>query len=382
MPDGDPAYQTVIFDKPIIIEEAPIAAEDETALEAEGTDETETFNFCNEVDQNPEELPFFFEACEDIAPGVGSFSFSKYDTTSFTVNSNGTVTYNLEASTGPVSDDFNNELENNKGDDEMPFDMDPASMGFVVDYVLVSPWPILDHSAGTLEDEYTLRVNLIEETGTQSLTVTLDTDGSTIELLAPKVQVQIDNLIASLKEKLTVSDAPVERQIEYIYHLSNKIQRLAAIRPDQQVPLGYLQTKLIALGEELEFATFEALDQEFLSELDAITEEAIDATDEDVDEEDIEDEDINQTEENLDLNTNDTDEVAETSDIDVSFEENEDIDDEEDDLELIETEALQEIESDQLETLESDFEDITDDINEEENINDEDENIDSPIITE
>lgn len=250
---------------------------DEAEAEASAANAMAEMNFCDEVEQDPEELPFFFDKCEDLAPGVGTFHFTKFDTTGFIINNNGTVTYSLEPSTEPIQKDLDTQMQQAPADDQaLPFEMDPAAMGFVVEYVLVSPWPILEHSVGELEDEYTLRINLLEvQDEKDSLSVTLDTDGSTLNLLAPSIQGQIDKLIASLKEKLLSSDAPIERQVEYILHLSTKIQKLASLRPDQQVALGYLQTQLMSLSQTLQVEPFEALEAEFFEELEALNQDAL-----------------------------------------------------------------------------------------------------------
>lgn len=298
--DGDPMPLTQIFNKKPTTLAAETSTESSSSMDPEVDQDTEEsgdevmqeMNFCEEAEQDPTQMPFFFDKCEDIAPGIGAFHFSKYDTTGFTINSNDTVTYNLEPSTTPVQSDFDSGLQNN-ADDSMPLDMDPASMGFVMEYVLVSPWPILDHSHGTLDNQYTLRIDLLkDQTDDQlGLSVTLDTDGATLDMLAPHIQKQIDKLIDSLQEKLEASDSPVERQVEYIFHLSNKIQRLAALRPEQQVPLGYLQTKLVALAEKMQRAPLENLEGDLLSELEALSEDAWNEADESFDDASLPEED-------------------------------------------------------------------------------------------
>lgn len=263
---------TEYFNKP-----APAVISNETLTELEALTKTEAENFevCTEVEQNPDELPFFFTKCENITSGVGVFHYSKYDTTGFKINANGTVTYNLQSVTKPVNDNFSKGLENNTGDDSMAMDMNPSLLGFQMEYVLVSPWPIIEYRAGELDNGNTLRINLLALKEKVPLTVTLDTDGSTLNLVSVRTQQQIDQLILSLEEKLTTLSAPVERQVEYIYYLSDKIKRLTALKPSQQIPLGYLQTKLITLAHDLQIDPLTALEADFLSEIELLGDEVL-----------------------------------------------------------------------------------------------------------
>lgn len=265
----EPVIENFAKTKPEVIPENTLAELDALTLsteEIEAKEKAENLNVCDDTEQNPETLPFFFTKCESSTPGVGIFHYTKYDTTGFKINPNGTVTYNLEPSTKTFNDNVNKGLEENK-DGSMPADMDPAMFGFAVDYVLVSPWPIIDHSVGELEDEHTLRVDLLKMKEAQTFSVTFDTDGSSLELISPKRQLQIDNLIKGLEDQLAKSNAPEEKQVEYIYHLSGKIQRLAAIKPNYQVPLGYLQTKLINLAKKIEAGPMADLEAELTAEL-------------------------------------------------------------------------------------------------------------------
>lgn len=257
------------FEKPapVVIPDNTLAELDALMLNPEDATNAEeapveAIEVCSKIDEDPEELPFFFTSCENTAPGVGVFNYKKYDTTGLKINANGTVTYSLNSTT----QSFNDKIENDNSSSDME-GATPAMIGITAEYVFISPWPILEHNAGELEDAYTLRLDLFKLNDAKSVTVTLDTDGSTLDLVSPRTQLQIDNLITTLKERLTTSTAPVERQVEYIYLLSNKIQRLAALKPSQQVALGYLQTKLINLAEDLQIDPLAELEADFLSEI-------------------------------------------------------------------------------------------------------------------
>jgi hypothetical protein len=264
---AQPVIENFEITEPAFIPDNTLAELEALTLSAEEIEVkqmAESVAVCQDLEQNPEDLPLFFTKCENSAPGVGDFHYSKYDTTGLKINANGTVTYNLELVTQPLKNAFDAALE---ADETLPAGSDLASYGFVLDYILVSPWPIVEHSVGELEDQYTLRVDLLKTEAEQSLSVTFDADGGTLDLISPRTQLQIDQLIASLQERLESAEAPKERQIEYIHHLSGKIQRLAAMKPTQQVPLGYLQTKLINLAERLDKDPIEDLEAEFLKEL-------------------------------------------------------------------------------------------------------------------
>jgi hypothetical protein len=164
------------------------------ALEPEASDDD--IVVCNEIEENPSETAFFFTGCENKGPGVGVLSFKKFDTTGLKINNNGTVSYSLNATT----QEFKSEIDTDSNGNNMD-SFSATMMGIEMRYVFVSPWPILEHSAGQLTDEYTLVIDLMTQNDADNVTVTLDTDGATLDLVTPKTQLQIDNLIASLEEK-------------------------------------------------------------------------------------------------------------------------------------------------------------------------------------
>ncbi len=233
-----------------------------TEDEQEAGTKAEAREFCSNIKQDPNEMAFFYTGCEDTAADIGLLSFNKFDTTGLSINSSGTVTYRLSSTTQK----FNNKLTSD--DSGQPVDnLSAAMMGVEMTYTLVSPWPILDYSTGELTDEYTLVFDMLKLSESQEITVTLDTDGSTLDLVSPSIQQQIDNLITTLKERLAAATAPVERQVEYIHLLSNKIQRLAAIKPRQKAALGYLQAELINLAGDLQLDPLAEIEADFLSEI-------------------------------------------------------------------------------------------------------------------
>ena len=332
-----PAPVTIADNTLAELEALTMDAEDLAAIEPEATDED--MEVCSEIEQNPSEMAFFFTGCEDTAPGVGVLSFKKFDTTGLKINANGTVTYRLNTTT----EEFNDEIDAGTTENEMG-SLTASMMGIEMKYVFVSPWPILEHSAGQLTDEYTLVIDLMKQNDADDVTVTLDTDGATLDLVTPKTQLQIDNLIASLEEKLTSSTAPVERQVEYIYHLSSKIQRLAELKPTQQVSLGYLQTKLIGLAEDLQIDPLAELEAEFLSEIENLDAEVFAEEDEEESletESSIEEEEI--TEEEPETQTTpeeatptteiDDETEAQTTEVEPEVEVEDDEEEEEEDLE-------------------------------------------------
>jgi len=339
-----PAPVTIADNTLAELEALTMNAEDLAAIEPETTDKD--IEVCSEIEQNPNEMAFFFTGCENTAPGVGVLSFKKFDTTGLKINANGTVTYRLNTTT----EEFNDEIDTSTTGNEMD-GLTANMMGIEMKYVFVSPWPILEHSAGQLTDEYTLVIDLMTQNDADNVTVTLDTDGATLDLVTPKTQLQIDNLIASLEEKLTSSTAPVERQVEYIYHLSSKIQRLAELKPSQQVPLGYLQTKLIGLAEDLQIDPLAKLEADFMSEMESLDAEVFAEEDEEErleTESSIEEEEITEEEPETQTATDETmptteinDETeAQTTEVEpeVEVEDNEEEDLEEEDLEMEEEE--------------------------------------------
>jgi len=300
----------------------PEEIEAEQALAAESN---EFEAICPEEEEIPENnFPFFFNNCENVSSSVGVFNYAKYDTSGFKINANGTVSLNLESVVKPAKEEG---LKSDGAQGDGPMEANMFQTGIAIDYVLVSPWPIIEHKVGELEDANTLRIDLMTLADDADLTITLETNGSTLKLVSVRTQQQINQLIAGLKEKLMASEAPVERQVEYIYHLSGKIQRLAAIKPSQQVPLGYLNAKLIELGNELQIDPLAELEADFLKDIEMLGEEALS---EEIEVE-AETEDENTAEDEEDASVNDEDEDKEEEVLGVDNDEEEEMfeDDEE-----------------------------------------------------